>query len=636
MDSSEAADSAFQAPSSPESAPAPASEPATATSVLPATAAEPADAAEPDEPAAPLAPASPAGPVGSAPVETRSASRWRTGSPRTALRWLTGLWAALLVGASLLWPVSYGYDELQHFDMAYQYSHHPTTFYAPGALRMSKAAVAIAALEPPNPKIGPFATAPIAARGDRPTLQGLGGVAIAPGSPINQMVQHPPLYYELGAVVLRLPGVSHLAWDQQFWLVRLLSVLLMLPVPLLCFGAARRLARRMLPNTAAPAVAPAEGASPGTAATLSRFSGRQNAIGLIAATIPLTVPNLIRDGSAVTNDSLLISATSFFLYFLIRICLGEVSKKIVAGASIAVTVALLTKGFALVLPPLLFIGLIIGWRQKPGEGETVRDRRQLAWVSGIFLVSMIVGALWWLRNLIRFSTVQVNGFGPGATQNRYGSPDNNGSFIKFFPDFFNQVIERFWGGFALPDYPLGSSISVWGWPVVLCIGLLVALTVRRHRAITLLLLLSVLFTFGVLIQNSWSLYSTHSKIGVQAAQGRYLYHLIVALAAVAAVGWAAVLRPRITNVVAYGVLLLGLVTNASAWFMILDTWYSGGPVHLSLKLRNAVHGLFRWSPVPKPLTAAVFVVVAVTAVLCCLQIRRYCRSLQAAERALTE
>jgi small subunit ribosomal protein S36 len=587
-------------------------------------------------------------------AEPRSAARRRGSSPRSALRWITALWAALLVGASLLWPVDFGYDELQHFDMTYQYSQHPTTLYAPGQLGLSKAAVAIHGLEP-NPLAHQFAIAPIAARGDRPTLNELGGVAISPGAGTNQMVQHPPLYYWLGAVILRLPGVSHLAWDLQFWLVRLLSVLLMLPVPLLSFGSARRLARRMLPDTAgpdiaipnpAPAVDPASDSpagpvtrpSPGSTVQSvdNRFTGRQNAIGLIAAVVPITVPNLIRDGSSVTNDSLLISATSFFLYFLIRICLGEVSKKMVAGASIAVTVALLTKGFALVLPPILLIGLIIGWRRSPAEGDAPRDRRQLAWVSGIYLACMVIGGLWWLRNLIRFSAIQVNGFGPGTNNARYGLPDNNGSFVKFLPNFLNQVLARVWGGFAIPDTPLGSSLSVYGWPAVIGLGLLGALSVRRLRSVVLLLLLGIVLTLGVMSEGSWSLYSTHSKVGPQAAQGRYLYHLILVLAVVGAVGWAAMLRPRLTNVTAYVVLLLALVTNASAWFMILDSWYSSGPVGLPTKLRNAVHGVFRWSPVPKPLTAAIFLLVIVTAVLGWLQLRRYCRSVQASEPAIAE
>jgi 4-amino-4-deoxy-L-arabinose transferase-like glycosyltransferase len=544
--------------------------------------------------------------------------RRRARSPRTPLRWLVGLWAALLVGASLLWPVSYGYDELQHFDMTYQYAQHPTTFYAPGALHLSNAAVAIQKLVPPNPNVGPFATAPIAARADRPTLKQLGGANTSPAAAVDQMVQHPPLYYWLGAVVLDLPGVSHLAWDQQFWLVRLVSVLLMLPVPLLCFGAARRLARRFKVD---------ERTVPTRGDSTDGFSGTENAIGLIAAAVPLTIPNLIRDGAAVTNDSLLISATSFFCYFLIRICFGELSKKVVAGASVALLVALLTKGFALVLPPILIVGLVIGWRRNRREGANPLTRRQLTEIAAIVVGCLVVGSLWWLRNLIRFSAIQVNGFGPHSDDVRYGPADNAGTLAHFIPDFLSQTMGRTWGGFGLADYPSGSAVSVWGWPVLVGVGLLAALQVKRHRGVTVLLLIGVLLTFGVVAENAWGLYKTHSRIGVQGAQGRYVYHTIVVLAAVAAVGWASVLRRRTTNLLAYGVLLLAILTNASAWFMIVDTWYAGGRAPLLRKIRDGIHGVVRWSPVPKPFTLAVFAVVVVTAVLSWLQVRRYCRSL---------
>jgi len=54
--------------------------------------------------------------------------------------WLvTMLWGALLVGASLLWPMTYGYDEPQHLDMAYVYSAHPFTFHGPGELLPTRA-----------------------------------------------------------------------------------------------------------------------------------------------------------------------------------------------------------------------------------------------------------------------------------------------------------------------------------------------------------------------------------------------------------------------------------------------------------------------------------------------------------------
>lgn len=78
-------------------------------------------------------------------------------------------------------------------------------------------------------------------REDRPSFDALGGAAPDPSGPANQMVQHPPLAYWLDALVLRLPGVGTLAWDLQVWLLRLLGIVLVLPVPFLAWAATRRL-----------------------------------------------------------------------------------------------------------------------------------------------------------------------------------------------------------------------------------------------------------------------------------------------------------------------------------------------------------------------------------------------------------
>ena len=209
-----------------------------------------------------------------------------------AMVWVvTALWAALLLGASLLWPMTYGAAEAQHIDMAYAYSTDPLHFYRPGQLTLSQATVNILKQTPGHPPVQRFYGAPIPLRGDRPSFTGLGGHAVAKGAPPNQMVEHPPLYYLAEAAVLRVPGVSHLPWDKQVWLMRLLSVLFMLPIPILCWATTRRLVS---------AIHPIAGAE--------RFA-------VVAAVVPVTMPNLIRDGASVTNESLLILAASAVLFW---------------------------------------------------------------------------------------------------------------------------------------------------------------------------------------------------------------------------------------------------------------------------------------------------------------------------------
>ena len=124
-----------------------------------------------------------------------------------------------MLGASILWPMGYGYDEPQHVDMAYVYADFSFTFYDPGELRPTEAGRAIlrdiiAVGWPPE---RPLARAPIADRGERPSSAELGGNGQAEGNPPNQMIQHPPLGYWVYAVALDIPGVDALAWDLQVW-----------------------------------------------------------------------------------------------------------------------------------------------------------------------------------------------------------------------------------------------------------------------------------------------------------------------------------------------------------------------------------------------------------------------------------
>jgi len=208
-----------------------------------------------------------------------------------------------------VWKVSYGYDEPLHVDLAYVYSRAPLTFYGPGELAPTRADAELETEVPGYqidhnwPGAAPDPVGPVRTRAERPTLDEAGGVAPAPGVRRNQMIQHPPLYYWLAAGVLRIPGVSGLAWDLQLWLMRLLSVVLALPLPILCWATARRL--------------------------LELGSGRSAASpegwAVLAALVPLSVPGLVRNVASVSNDVLLIVATSVFLYAVTRVLTGDLT-----------------------------------------------------------------------------------------------------------------------------------------------------------------------------------------------------------------------------------------------------------------------------------------------------------------------
>jgi 4-amino-4-deoxy-L-arabinose transferase-like glycosyltransferase len=488
---------------------------------------------------------------------------------------ITGLWAALLLGASVLWPMGIGYDEPAHVEMVYEYLVHPFHFYGPGKLPST------VATERMFPPFGHLATAPIPPRRERPTLSQLGEGRFVPGSDPDQMVQHPPLYYELAALVLRLPGISGLAWDLQVWLLRLLSVVLLLPVPLLCWATTRRLTGRW-------------------AGVLPDRHGPLYDLGLVAAVVPLTIPNLVRDGSSVTNDALLIAATSILLYLLSRVVTGDRSYKTAAWISLTVAIAVLTKGFGLVLPPVIVAAYVFGSRTNGGHSWVRGFWKPL----GVAAIGMVVGGLWWLRNLVEYGAVQVNGYGSSTVI--YGKPQNNGTLLRFLPRFISDFTMRIWGGVGIPDAPSPGPFIIYGWLVLVVIGLAGGLILRqgRHgRGRSLLLLMPTVLTLLVVAAGSYSTFKGWPATGTHGTQGRYLYQTVPAVAAVATVGWAQFMRPRHRAVMLPFLTVAAVLTNAAVWILILRDWYqppTGLPILTGL--RAALHALLRWSPLPSPAT----------------------------------
>ena len=388
------------------------------------------------------------------------------GIPRAV--WLiTALWLSLLLGASLVWPMLFGYDESQHVDMSYVYSAHPFHFYGPGQLVETRADSRTQAAAPKYP-IGVFlfgmpnlyGTQPLP-RDKRPSFAELGGTSPVAGTPPNQMVQHPPLYYWVEAAILRVPGVSHLAWDLQVWIMRLVSVIMMLPLPILCWATTRRL----LAGERSPPDAP---------------SGIASQAPILAAVIPLTIPNLIRDGSAVTNDTLLILTTSVLLYLLSRVLTGDLSLRTALGVAVSLAAALFTKGLALVLPPVVLVAYLIGACR---YHERLSERWRAVWAPLIVAgIGAAAGSLWWIRNIVDYGTVQTNGTGPGYQRIQFGPPDNHGTIAHFLPVFVTNFVERIWGGIGLADTPSIGPFIEYGWFFVVLIAVVAALRNSRREA----------------------------------------------------------------------------------------------------------------------------------------------------------
>jgi 4-amino-4-deoxy-L-arabinose transferase-like glycosyltransferase len=475
--------------------------------------------------------------------------------------------------------MTYGYDEPSHIDMAYVYSADPFHFYGPGQLQYTRASAAVQAMQPGVPPHQLFSKVPIPPRHQRPSFAQLGGHTFLTGGQPNQMVQHPPLYYWLAAAVLRFPGVSHRAWDLQVWLMRLLSVLFMLPLPVLCWAATARLLTRP-----------------------DRPPGSNWRLALIAAAIPLTVPNLIRDGSSVTNDSLLILATSAVLYLLSRVLTGDLSRRTAVWIAVWLAIGLYTKGFALVLPPVILAAYLFGaWR----VGDRLKLRILAIWQPlAIVAVSCLIGSVWWIRNLVDYGEVEVNGFGTGYDRVLYGVPDNHGTLGHFIPGFLTDFVNRIWGGVGIPDTPFPGPLIVYGWLIVVLLGVVAALLcrgARGDRLRALILFSAPALTVLVVAHASYGTFEHWSK-ALRGSQGRYLYHVMLVISVLATIGWLKVLQPRLRGYLLATVTVGAVLTNFAVWFMLLRNWYGHGPV-------PAFHSLLRWSPVPSWLTVLLVLIL---------------------------
>lgn len=534
----------------------------------------------------------------------RAGSRARRSSVPSSVWLVTAVWGALLLGASLVWPVPYGYDEASHVDMAYAYSVHPFRFYGPGKLSYSVGDTNMQQrLLPGIPPRQRFAVAPIATRSQRPTLAQLGGPKREVGGAPDQMVQHPPLYYWMEAIVMRVPGVSSLSWDVEIWLMRLLSIVIVLPVPFLCWYTTRRLLGR------------STGSDP-PSGRRGHWAERDVArTAVLAAVIPLTIPNLIRDSASVDNDALLLLTTSVVIALSARVVTGDLSRRTAVGVAIALAAALWTKGFGLILPVPIVLAYVYGWwRYRTGR----RDFRSLLTPVAIAAAGGLAGSFWWIRNLIDYGTVQTDGYGT-FTAKLFGTATNNGTVGHFIRPFLGGFVSRIWGGIGIPDHPSLGQVVVYGWPLVVALGLIAAVVVRGSpggRLRSWILLSVSILTIAIVAEGSYSTFHKFPAVGVRGNQGRYLYSTIVAVAGVAAIGWSRVISRRILAWAVPTVLSLAVITNAAAWILILRSWYQ--PLVPASRLRgfeNAVHGLLRWSPLPYGITVLlVFVLPVLTGI----------------------
>lgn len=406
---------------------------------------------------------------------------------------------------------------------------------------------------------------------------------------VDQMTQHPPLYYALAAGVLRVTGLAEARWDLQLLGLRLFDVVLLVPLPLLTAAAVRRLA----------------GSRPAA---------------LVAASFTLFVPQAGHILGSVTNDALVTLSGAAIGYLCVRVLTGDLRPRTAVWLGVVVGVGLLTKVMAAFALPVV----VAAYALAPGR----RGPRALGvLVAGA--VAFAIGGWWWLRNLLVLGTVQ-----PVGIPDRFLDDAEPQGVWYFLRIVVTSLTRSFFGNFGWLEVRLPDALF---WTAAVVLAALCAAAVVRGPARTataVLLLQPVALWCGVLV-NAWPDYAAHGWIS--AVQGRYLFAGLLALGAGTALGLLALLGPRLRPAVPW---VIGAAGAAAAGGLAYGFWgFYQGP---GQSVADAATRWAGWSPLTGAqlaLVGSVVLVVGVAAVLAAVRsarvmpVSRSARSASDAEQA---
>ena len=415
-------------------------------------------------------------------------------------------------------------------------------------------------------------------RSNRPNVEDLGGTGpdpgarktIGPGPPpagapyvYNQMPQHPPLYHQAMAAVLRLeravvPGSRTPPLDREIGLLRLVNALLLTPLPFLAWAAARR-------------------------------TGSSQRAAQVASVLPLGLPQLTHIGSSANNDNLLTLLAAVLAVLLAGVGRGRRTIRTDVTVGVVFGLAMLTKAFALALLPWIVAAYVLAWLAAPDR------RKALAGLMTAGLITAVVGAWWWIGNLIRHGEPAPTS--ETLTRTRDRRPDG------FEPDawsyawrFTTRMASRTWAwvGFGTPKVMLPGVITAV--LTLLTVAVVVLALIRstpgadrtrgpRRRDLLLALLpVTALLTF--VARRAWGLHVTTGTFAF--VQGRYLFAGIVPLVVVAAIGYNRLLGRRGPGV------LLAVAATLQFWMLqrvVSASWAGHG-------FLGRAGSMLAWSPWP--------------------------------------
>jgi 4-amino-4-deoxy-L-arabinose transferase-like glycosyltransferase len=384
---------------------------------------------------------------------------------------------------------------------------------------------------------------------------------------IDQMTQHPPAYYALGAGLLRVTGLADARWDQAMLALRLLDAAL--------FAAS-------IPFAGAAAL---------------RLTGSRSAA-LLAAPLPLLVPQVGHVMGSVNNDALVVLVCAVVTYLCARVVTGDLRWRVAVGIGVVLGIGLLTKVMVAFAVPTVLAAYLLASRAAWSTWSTRISR-----VAASMLVALVVGGWWWVRNVLTLGAVQPS----GRLRDVSGFaqvPDDEALSLSI-----GRVAQSFFGQLGWLEVRLDGDWVVLGSTVLAAAALVALVLPGARRATAVLVLLPLGLAAGVV----YNALDFHAETGVLVAlQGRYVFGGLAALAVVVAVAvWQVLGRSERRTAVAVPVAaaVAMLAAGAGLWWGF-TTMYQGPGEDVG----QALDRWLAWSP----LTGSQLVVVLGAAALAAL------------------
>jgi small subunit ribosomal protein S36 len=400
---------------------------------------------------------------------------------------------------------------------------------------------------------------------ERPSYEQMAEPPKATG--VNQIPQHPPLYYVVSGgaerAVETMFGGNDPSWDMEVWFYRLVSIAFVAPLPLIIWSTARRL-------------------------------GAPDAVGAAACLVPLAIPQLTHIGSSVNNDNPMMLAFWLLTPLTLRVAGGDVRPRTAALAGVISGVGLLSKGFALVLPLWVAAALLLAWRRAG------RDATRRVVTAGLTYggVTFAVGGWWWVRNLVRYGEISPSRFEKMVANTGNDEVDLWG----FVRSWAYTTTRRFWGDFGWYDGAYVPAVAFGLLTAAVLVGIAIACTRRdrvAHSVLSDRLLLAAPLLLLVATQFAFAFRGYLLTSRLPGMQGRYWFGAVAGMAVVAVLGWAN-LAPRFQRLLPIGVLVSAVAMQATAVRAIVNQYW-GAP---GSAVADRFRAIVAWAPLPGEIIAA--------------------------------